>query len=283
MTTGNIDYEYGILETLKQDTSDTSDTSDTPNASNNTSKALIVPEPVVGACIKYGRTVENEIKKNPDSILSDDKLEELCTPLLNKIKDEMDDKIRSEIDEERAKKKDKEAEEEHDQQIQERRSNVEDTVIINIKSKNKIIKTIPRNKYLLSDIFTKFDNSDNSKKRKRRNDPEEINTTCVKKLSKIKATVNTEDKSEVLEYDTDDEYWDDCKTKYQIELESPYEEFVNVDSRNMLELLDKHTTTPDGMINMLTNLRESRITNVCHLDYNCYIKLLNMSVEKYSI
>lgn len=225
--------------------------------------ALIIREPVVEACIDYGRAIEHEIREYPETEITDDRLEELCEPLLKRIKTDTENKIRLELEEEQARQDDAAIELEHEENLLSRKSNVIDTVIINIMKEGEIQKSMTKKQWQIENLLKRDRVADS-----------------IKHFKKRKATCDAEDKSEVLEHSTDDEYWDDCKTHIDIELKPPFEEFIGMESLMVLELINKHANNVQEMLTMLTQLQRLAITKMYSFELDACIKLLQMVVAK---
>jgi len=228
--------------------------------------ALILRDRIVGECVGYGRNVESEIRDNPNTKLTDDKLKELCQPLVNKIEKETDARIRSEIEEAEALAKDKEEEKEIENMCTERRANISESIIVQIKTTTGE-RTLKRKRYQVSHL----ERIDVTQKE----DPDSVNVLKSIKVSAPELDIEDVDSGNILTYDTDDEDMDQYKKHIELDLESPYDEFVDADDRTVIELLEKHSSI--GVLEILTNLYDMPITRVSLCNLRSWIDIVKIA------
>jgi hypothetical protein len=200
----------------------------------NTERALIVHTAFVKECVKVGRSVVEELKEaiKNDEEISDKRLEELFTPLIEFVETEADTRISRETDEIRAKLKEEQEQTEKEDTVNYIRNELDDSFAVNVNDKRKFHYTSRVTKRLkqgvcdekVKALFPEFENA------------------TVADAPPVKDPASLIDDPELLDKDFDSEYWWDYSPQVNITIPPPGHKLVSGKVKSLLNYFNRKGT-----------------------------------------
>jgi hypothetical protein len=197
----------------------------------NTERAIIVHTEFVKQCVKVGRSVVEELREaiaNKEEI-SDERIEELFTPLIDFVEKETDTRVARETDEIRAKFKYNEDLERREDAVNEIRSEIEEKFVINVNGKKKLCQDGPTTKRMRWAMAST----------KARAVFPELETAVATDAPPIKDPSKLIEDPLLLEKDSESKVWHDYCPQVNITIDSPGEELLTTDGKASLHYLEK--------------------------------------------
>jgi hypothetical protein len=218
--------------------------------------SLIKIDKIEEECHGLGRQVEHAVTRHPQHKLSNKELDAICKPHVESLVNETHETIKRAVEEEFAKKQDLTNKYVHDDQVGSRRENIRDHVNMELfNAKTHKWETDVVDKFWSDINCTESDDDESStlstsnpKKRRRVELPIEV--------TRFSAENNIDDVSshDLLEHNSESEFWNDCRSTVQIIADEPYDKFFHCGAPKMYDLLLEHTNTNEELLVMLKTL-----------------------------
>ncbi len=200
-------------------------------------------------CRSAGRQVEDTLlaKRPADGHLPDTELDEVFEPLVTYIEEKTEDVVRQEIDEQRGREEDKKRDTARERMFSEKRANISEKVVVTINEES----TETVNKDIINMLRDLQANGSNIVK--------EVDYDSEDDYSYPSDT-------DLLNYSTDDDYWDDCRSRAEVTIAAPFDRFIGKSQRDVTNYINDNNQSSGETVKFLETLLQLRL-----LRYDYYL------------